>query len=88
MDSQREEAALCLCRPKQPVGLVFWTEAGRAPTARVSPIRGCRSSPASGGAVPIYLAIVRQSLACCSSTSEHYGEMCYSTFYDKYMFLT
>eukprot|EP00978_Attheya_sp_CCMP212_P033761 scaffold137882_cov54-Attheya_sp.AAC.1 len=49
MDSQSEEAAPCLCRPKQPVGLVFWTEAGQAPTAWVSPIGGCRSSPASGG---------------------------------------
>eukprot|EP00978_Attheya_sp_CCMP212_P028967 scaffold101298_cov57-Attheya_sp.AAC.3 len=48
MDSQSEEAAPCLCRPKQPVGLVFWTEAGRAPTARVIPIGGCRSLPASG----------------------------------------
>eukprot|EP00978_Attheya_sp_CCMP212_P008096 scaffold18841_cov58-Attheya_sp.AAC.3 len=49
MDSQNEEATPCLCRPKQPVGEIFGTEAGQAPTARVSPIGECRLLPASGG---------------------------------------
>eukprot|EP00978_Attheya_sp_CCMP212_P007437 scaffold17240_cov49-Attheya_sp.AAC.1 len=67
MYSQSKEAAPCLCRPKQPVGLVFWTEAGRAPTARVSPIGGCRSSPpASGGLFNGRFEVIQARIRCLS----------------------
>jgi hypothetical protein len=60
MDSQNEEAALCLYRTKQPVSLVSWTETGQAPTAWISPIGVCRSSSASKGGGATALDIDRK----------------------------